>query len=160
MVPEAVKQMIGKKSTPRIYEVTRLDIRKIADASGNRDPLYWDDDYAATTRYGGMIAPPDFFGWPLKWEPEQTFPNSNELSEYMFKELTKAGYNRAINAGMESEFYRPVRPGDTLVMVSEIIALEEKVGKTGGNMLISTVETIITNQNGDLVARQRESAIH
>jgi len=159
MVPEGVKQMIGKKSTPRIYEVTRLDIRKIADASGNRDQLYWDDDYAATTRYGGMIAPPDFFGWPLKWEPENAFPNSSELTDYIFSELPKAGYSRVINAGMESEFYKPVRPGDTLVLVSEIIALEEKVGKTG-NMLISTIETTVTNQNGDLVARQRQSAIH
>ena len=159
MLPEVVKQMIGKKSTPRICEVTRLDIRKIADAIGNRDPLYWDDDYAATTRYGSIIAPPDFFGWPLKWEPEQALPNSSELKSYLLKELPKAGYNRAISAGTESEFYRAVRPGDTLVLVSEIISLEEKVGKTSGKMLISTIETTVTNQNGDLVARQRESII-
>jgi acyl dehydratase len=160
MALETLKHLIGKKGVPRIYEVTRLDIRKIADAAGDRNPLYWDDEYAGATRYGGMIAPPDFFGWPVKWEPDMMFPNSSDLSEYMFKELAKAGYFRAINAGMESEFFKPVRPGDTLTMVSEIISLEEKEGKTGGKMLISTVEMTVTNHKGDLVARQRLSGIH
>jgi acyl dehydratase len=160
MTPDALKHLIGKKSRPRIHEVTRLDIRKIADAAGDRNPLYWDDDYAAGTRYGGIIAPPDFFGWPVKWAPDQTFVNSSELEEYMFIELTKAGYNRAINAGMASEFYKPIRPGDTLVISTEIVSIEEKEGKKGGKMLLSSMETTVVNQNGDIVARQRQNGIH
>jgi acyl dehydratase len=160
MTPDALKHLIGKKSNPRVYEVTRLDIRKIADAAGDRNPLYWDDDYAAGSRYGSIVAPPDFFGWPVKWEPNQTFVNSSELGEYMFKELTKAGYNRAINAGMESEFFKPIFPGGVLVLTSEIISLEEKEGKTGGKMLLSSMETTVVNQNGDIVARQRQNGIH
>lgn len=160
MAPEALKHLIGKKSNPQLFEVTRLDIRKIADAAGDRNPLYWDDDYAAASRYGGIIAPPGFFGWPLKWDPDMPFPNSSEITEYMFAEIFKAGYSRAINAGMESEFFKPIRPGDILIAVSEIVALEEKEGKTSGKMLISTVETEVFNKNGDLVARQRSNTIH
>jgi acyl dehydratase len=160
MTPDALKHLIGMKGRPQVYEVTRVDIRKIADAAGDRNPLYWDDEYARASRFGGMIAPPDFFGWPVRWEPNLTFVNSSDLGPVMFAELAKAGYTRAINAGMESEFYRPVRPGDTLVLTGEIVAIEEKEGKKGGKMLLSTIEITIVNQNGDLVARQRHNGIH
>ena len=160
MTPDALKHLIGMKGTPQVYEVTRVDIRKIADAAGDRNPLYWDDDYAAASRFGGLIAPPDVFGWPVKWKPNLTFPNASDLGPTMFMELAKAGYTRAINAGMESEFFRPVRPGDTLIITAEVVSLEEKEGKKGGKMLLSSTEYTIVNQNGDLVAKQRHNGIH
>jgi acyl dehydratase len=160
MSSEGLQGLMGKKGKPIVYEVTRTDIRKIADAVGDRNPLYWDDEYAARSKYGGIIAPPDFFGWPVKWGPNLPFVNISDLSAILFVEATKAGYHRAINAGMESEFILPIRPGDTLVATSEIVGIEEKEGKKGGKMLISTTETTIVNQNGDVVAKQRHNSIH
>ncbi|MCX6004127.1 MAG: MaoC family dehydratase N-terminal domain-containing protein [Chloroflexi bacterium] len=160
MTSEALKSLIGRKGNPQVYEVTRTDIRKIADASGDRNPLYWDDEYASRSKYGGIIAPPDFFGWPAKWEPGLTFVNSSDLFAEMAVEIAKAGYTRAINAGMESEYFLPIRPGDTIVITSEVVGIEEKEGKKGGKMLISTIEMTMVNQNGDVVARQRHSGIH
>jgi acyl dehydratase len=160
MTPDTLKHLLGKKSTPQIFEVTRVDIRKNADASGDRNPLYWDDDYAAASRYGGVIAPPDFFGWPVKWGPNLPFVNTSDLTIFLFIEMMKAGYLRAINAGMESEYFKPIRPGDTLIITSEIISLEEKEGKKGGKMLISSIESTVVNLNGDIVAKQRQNTIH
>jgi acyl dehydratase len=160
MISDELKNLIGRKGKPMVYEVSRADLRKIADAAGDRNPLYWDDEYAAGTRYGGIIAPPDFFGWPVKWPPAQTFMNSNDLFMEMAIEIAKAGYYRAINAGMESEYFLPVRPGDTIIFSSEIVAIEEKEGKKGGKMMISTIETTMTNQNGDTVTKLRQSSIH
>jgi acyl dehydratase len=160
MISDELKNLIGRKGKPMVYEVNRADLRKIADAAGDRNPLYWDDEYAAGTRYGGIIAPPDFFGWPVQWPPDQTFMNSNDLFMEMAIEIAKAGYYRAINAGMESEYFLPVRPGDTIIFSSEIVAIEEKEGKKGGKMMISTIETTMTNQNGDTVTKLRQSSIH
>jgi acyl dehydratase len=160
MVQESLKKLIGKKGTPMVFEVTRNGLRRIADAAGDRNPLYWDDEYAARSRYGGIIAPPDYFGWPVKWDPNLTFINASDLFVQMYVEIVKAGYTRAINAGMESEYLLPIRPGDTIIMNSEIVAFEEKEGKKGGKMLLSTIEMTMVNQNGDVVARQRHSGIH
>jgi acyl dehydratase len=160
MVSDTLKSLIGRKSKPVVYEVTRDSMRRIADAAGDRNPLYWDDEYAAASRFRGIIAPPDFFGWPVKWPPDQTFVNINEMFVELAIEAAKAGYFRAINAGMESEYFIPIRPGDALVLSSEIVAVEEKEGKKGGKMLISTVETTVINQNGDVVVKQRQSTIH
>ena len=160
MTPESLKHLIGKGSKPTIYEVTRVDIRKIADAAGDRNPLYWDDDYAAASRYGSLIAPPDFFGWPVNWGPNLPFVFFSESSEMLFKEIFKAGYPRAINGGVESEYFKPVRPGDILSISKEIVSIEEKEGKKGGKMLISIAEMTVINQNGDIVAIQRQTTIH
>lgn len=160
MASEGLKSLIGRKGKPIVLEVTRADIRKIADAVGDRNALYWDDEYATRSKYGGIIAPPDFFGWPVQWPPNQPFVNTSDLAAQLFIEVSKAGYFRAINAGMESEYFLPIRPGDTIVITSEIIGIEEKEGKKGGKMLISTTEATAVNQNGAIVAKQRHNTIH
>lgn len=160
MTAEGLKGLIGRKGKPLVFEVTREGIRRIADAVGDRNPLYWDDEYAARSQYGSTIAPPDHFGWPVTWPPDQPFVNISDLTAVLYGEAMKAGYFRAINAGMESEFFLPVRPGDTLVISSEIVGIEEKEGKKGGKMLLSTVESTVVNQNGAVVAKQRHRGIH
>ncbi|MCX6007037.1 MAG: MaoC family dehydratase N-terminal domain-containing protein [Chloroflexi bacterium] len=160
MTSEGLKGLIGKKGKPAVHKVELSGLRKIADAVGNRDPLYWDDEYAANTRYGGVIAPPDHFGWPVKWGPNLPFMSSSDLGAELFMTAAQAGYVRAINAGMESEYFLPVRPGDTLVISGEIVGMEEKEGKKGGKMLFSTIEQTVVNQNGDIVAKQRIMTIH
>ncbi len=160
MTSEGLKGLIGKKGKPTVTKVELSGLRKIADAVDNRDPLYWDDEYAAGTRYGGVIAPPDHFGWPVKWGPNLPFMSSSDLGAELFMAAAQAGYYRAINAGMESEYFLPVRPGDILVSSGEIVGIEEKEGKKGGKMLFSTIEQTIMNQNGDIVAKQRIMTIH
>jgi hypothetical protein len=53
------------------YPVTATDIRRWAIAvywPEQPPPIFWDEDYAATTRWGGIIAPQDFnpFAWPVE----------------------------------------------------------------------------------------------
>src|ERR1700692_2756043 len=45
---------------PWCYEATRDNIRHYAHGIGDDNPLWCDPDYAAKTRYGGIIAPPSF----------------------------------------------------------------------------------------------------
>ena len=53
-------------------------IKKFADAMDDRNPLYWDEEYAGNSRFGSIIAPPGFFGWPSKWARGLTFPVNDE----------------------------------------------------------------------------------
>lgn len=160
MTAEALKGLIGKKGKPSVHIVELTGLRKIADAVDDRNPLYWDDEYAKQSRYGGIIAPPDYFGWPIKWGPNLPLMAASDLGAELFITAAQAGYVRAINAGMESEYFLPIRPGDRLVISGEIVGIEEKEGKKGGKMLFSTMETTIVNQNGDVVAKQRIMTIH
>ena len=57
-----VRAKIGQKVTinepPYLTEVTRDSIRHWAHATGDRNPLYLDENYARASRFGGLIMPP------------------------------------------------------------------------------------------------------
>ena len=61
---DALRRRIGVKITdsvePWCYEATRDNIRHYAHGIGDDNPLWCDPDYARTTRYGDVIAPPSF----------------------------------------------------------------------------------------------------
>ena len=165
MLPEEVTKLIGQGAGMRIFEVEKGAIKKFADAVDDRNPLYWDEEFARNSRYGSIIAPPGFFGWPTKWARESTFPLSSEGAEPAGAivdpraVLAEAGYSRVLDGGMEYEFFSPVRAGDTLVASSMIKDIVEREGKTG-KMAFLFIETTYTNQNGDLVAKARQTTVH
>ena len=71
-----------KWSEPRVSPpIAMSDIRKWAIAvhwPETPPPLYWDEEYAKTTRYGGIIAPLDFnpFAWPVHRHPPPACPGT------------------------------------------------------------------------------------
>lgn len=157
MIPEEVRGLIGKTGDTVIMDVTRVDIKKIADAIEDHNPLYWDDEYARNTRYGSIIAPPGFFGWPEKWPPKG--PNYTKLKEEMMAIIVKAGFARGLDGGCEYEFFMPIRAGDKLAATPKVVDVYERESKTG-KMLISVQEVTYLNQNGATVAKRREILIH
>ena len=171
MLPEEVAKFIGKAGSVRIFEVEKGAIRKFADAVDDPNPLYWDDEYARNSRFGSIIAPPGFFGWPTKragksptffgwpakWEGEP--PLSSEPTDELMVALAKAGYGRILDGGTEYEFFRPARAGDTLAASSMTKDIVEREGRAGKMVFVTSVTTY-TNQNGDLVATARGTLIH
>ncbi len=152
MIPEKVASFVGKSGETVIMEVERGAIKKFADAVGDRNPLYWDDEYGRNSRYHSTIAPPAFFGWPTQWEAGVGLVGSAKIQADIMSTLVAEGYPRVLDGGIEFEFFRPVRPGDVLAMTPRIAGVSEREGKAG-KMFIVNVEISYINQNGDLVAR-------
>ncbi len=69
------------------------NIRKFVDGIGDSNPLYRNEEYAARTRYGCLIAPPSFL--------------FSVMSAVQFGWRGLAGYHSA----SDFEFYRPIRAG-------------------------------------------------
>lgn len=151
-VPEELTQYIGKIDPPHVREVEKGSIRRYADALGNDNPLYYDEEYAKDTKYGGIIAPPGFFGWSAKSVP------SSEGIIGLMTGLINAGYAGILDGGMSYEFYLPVRAGDTLIGSPKVANVTAREGKTGP-MMISNFETTYMNQNGDVVAKAYQTLI-
>jgi len=101
MLPEEIARFIGKVGDIIIVEVEKGAIKRYADAVGDFNPLYWDGEYAGKSRYGSIIAPPGFFGWPSKWS--EWGPNYTSLREEITPGLAQAGYRRALDGGIEYE---------------------------------------------------------
>jgi len=152
MVPDELKQHIGKVDPPHVREVEKGAIRRYADAVGNDNPLYYDEEHASKSRYGGIIAPPGFFGWSVK-----TIAASEAIVGLM-TDMINAGYAGILDGGISYELYQPVRAGDTLVASPKVKDVTAKEGKSG-TMIICQFETAYLNQNGDLVAKATQNLI-
>jgi acyl dehydratase len=127
------------------YGVTRDTIRHFAYCVPDSNALYLDEEYAATTRWGGIIAPPGYLyahGSPawLGKMPGIRDSTGNELT----------GGDNATEAW---EFFRPVRPGDTVLSRGVIAGFEPKKSRKLGDAVLVNAEMNFTNQKKEIVAR-------
>ncbi len=66
---------------------------------------------------------------------------------------------RIMNAGNEIELHKYPTLGDRVFSQAKIADIKERVGKDGSPMLIITVETVYTDQNGQVLCILRASSL-
>ena len=155
MTSEEFSKFIGKAGDITILEIEKGAIKRFADSVEDYNPLYWDEEQAGKSRYGSIIAPPGFFGWPAK-RGGSLLP---KVSMEVGAAAAQAGYPRLIDGGMEYDFFQPIRAGDVLASLDRIADVVVREGKSG-KMILVTRETSYTNQNGALVAKTRQTLIY
>jgi acyl dehydratase len=150
---------IGKNARIRIFEVEKGSIRRFAEAINDPNPLFRDEEYASATRYGSIICPPGFFGWPLKMKMNEVY--MVEFPVELRDALLQDGYvlGKTLDGGIDYEFFFPIRPGDVLTECMVLKDVREKQG-VNGKMAFVTLDVKYWNQNGDLVAQARPTAIY
>jgi len=152
-IPEKVAELIGRPlGEPLVWEVERGAIRRFADAVGDPNPLYRDVEYAKNSKYGEIIAPLGFHGWPLKG-------GLTEMMGSIIGPMMNAGYPVIVDGGLELESFVPIRAGDILSSHSRMTDIAEKTTKSGKGMLVLTTEMSFLNQNGDKALVERSSII-
>lgn len=135
------RKLLGIDTEPEFWDVEKGDIKRFAQAIGDENPLYHDDEYAKKTRYGGIIAPPFFL-------IDAGLVKLVDRLVAMCPELAN------INGSTEIEFYRPMMVGDRIKTIAKLANVEEKIGKSGP-MILLTIEVTYTNQREELVAKCR-----
>lgn len=158
LITEEARAMIGRQSEPVTgYKVTAHEIRRYCYAIDDLNPLYVDDEHAARSKNGGIVAPPLFFGIPFARDvpvgelSEDGTPRRRETRPPLRASRVMAG-------GTEIEFFAPIRPGDVITSQSRIADIYEKVGRSGP-LAFTVNETTYTNQRGEIVARERSTGI-
>ena len=144
-IAEEFVKLIGVEAEPEFWEVEKGHIRRFAQAIGDPNLLWQDEEYASKTRYGGIIAPPFFL-------------IDEGLVKFVDRLVDMCPDKANINGGTEIEFYRPMKLGDTIKTVAKLSEVKERTGKSG-IMIFLTVEVTYTNQKGELVARCRNMFI-
>jgi len=123
------------------------DIRRWAIATywpETPPPIYWDEDYARTTRWGGVIAPQDFN--PFTWPIDRPRPATRVTP------LGGPGL-ASMNGGMKDTYGVPMRPGDVITSRARLADFEERRGRLGLTIYVHN-ELEWTNQTGQLVRRR------
>ena len=128
--------------------ITETDIRRWAMATHYPETpprIYWDAEYAATTRWGGIVAPPDFnpFAWPVE-RPKGGVSPALAGQRPDGKPLT------GMNGGQTDTYGAPMRPGDVISARTRLVDWHEREGRLGHTLYVRS-EIEWRNQNGELV---------
>ena len=111
----------------RSRTITDRDIELFTELTGDRNPLHYDADAAARSRFGGIIV--------------QGGVTSGLLNAVVAEDLPGPG---SVFLHVDWNFRAPVRPGD--IITAEVEVLEVREDKP-----ISTLRTTISNQDNVVV---------
>ena len=114
-------------SARRTRTVTRRDIELFTELTGDRNPIHYDDDLAARSRFGGIVV--------------QGGVTSGLLNALVAEQLPGPG---SVFLEVSWRFLAPVRPGD-LITASAVVT------STREDKPVTTLATSVTNQDDVVV---------
>ena len=144
IITSQMRDAIGVASDPLTHDVEKGAIIKFAQAIGDPNPLFNDEQASRQTRYGGLIAPPTFL---------------RSMAPGPMRAEVRSPYPAVLDGGSEWEYFEPVRPGDRITVTVRLVDLYEREGSLG-NMLFAVRENRFVNQEGAMVAVARDTEIY
>jgi acyl dehydratase len=135
-------------------------MRHWVDALDDRNPVYLDEAFAATTRFGGIVAPPAMlqaWGMPrpkIEGIAERGGAPDDMRSDNPLSALDEAGYVGTLATNSELEFVRYLRPGEQLHVSNEVESISDRKTTGMGKGYFVTWITTFTTDAGEVVGRQ------
>jgi acyl dehydratase len=114
-------------SARRTRAITQRDIELFTEMSGDRNPIHYDEELAAQSRFGSIVV--------------QGGVTSGLLNAVVAEDLPGPG---SVFLEVNWKFLAPVRPGDVITAEATVTAVRE-------DKPITTLATNITNQDGVVV---------
>ena len=154
LVTQEMEDRKGVWSEQRVsYPIAESDIRRWAIASywpEKPPPLFWDERYAKSTRWGGIVAAQDFnpYAWPVEREirPRRATARGGGAG------------TRGMNGGQTDTYDVPMRAGDVITARSRLVDWGERQTRLGLTLFRYT-ENEWRNQNCELVKRRISTGI-
>ena len=111
----------------RTRRISTRDIELFTEISGDRNPIHYDEELAARSRFGGIVVQGGVTSGLLNAVVAEELPGPGSV----FLEVTWA-------------FRAPVRPGDEITATVEVMSART-------DKPVTTLATTITNQDGVVV---------
>ena len=142
-------------------EVNLPMIRHWVDALDDRNPIYLDQEAAAKSGHGGVVAPPAMLQtWTMGRPRIEGIAERGGAPDEMDADsplvvLAEAGYPGTLATNSELEFERYLQPGDQLESATQLESISERKTTALGVGYFVTWVTTYTDAEGAVVGRQR-----
>ena len=133
---------IGMETNPRSVDVEKGQLKFFAEATGETNPVYFDEAAAAAAGYPSLPAPPTFL-----FCLETMAPEKEDV-------LGQLGVNigRVLHGEQRFTYGAPILAGDTITLTTKVADIYEK---SGGALDFIVKETSAVNQKGEAVGAGR-----
>lgn len=148
---ERQRKLLGRWSPGKADEYVQTashdNIRNWAYGCGDDNPLFTDPEYARKTRWGGVIAPGLMTGQVNRKMLGDPVPDEvKALRKSLFRGI------HVFVSGSTWNFYRPLRPGDTVYSFGGDLTCEVKQSEFAGRSVIITSRQVKVNQRSEVIA--------
>jgi acyl dehydratase len=151
------------------FPVEASHIMMFARSIGDPNPIYYDDEYAAGTEPGRVIAPPTFAQASAQFDPDyflrpkigEPWFGSGKNPTGVVREPGSGGGGGGggLHAEQHFEYHRHVGPGDVLTAAVRKGDTWEKESKRAGKLVFSESITEYRDQHGELVITARSVGV-
>lgn len=138
------KKAVGRISPPTLNEVEKGAIRRFAEAIGDFNPMFYDEEYARASGYPTIVAPP-------------TFPASFHSAADL-RELLGVTIKSVLHAEQTFEYDRPIFAGDRIYVSTRVSDVQERSGPSG-KVDIAIIEDEGRDEEGLAVFRARRTLV-
>jgi len=138
------QSLIGRESEPVVHEVERGAIRRFAEAIGDPNPIYVEEEAARQAGHPTVVAPPTF---PFVLTVNERFRHSLDL-----------GTRSLLHGEQQFNYGRPIVAGDRITVRSRVADVQERAGASGP-MDILVIEDEGRDAQGAFVFRARATLV-
>lgn len=137
---------LGEVSEPRIIDVEKGQLRFFAKATGETNPIYFDEEVAKAAGHPTLPAPPTFL-FSLALGAPARRGDILDAEHGMGVDM-----RRILHGEQRFEYHRQIYAGDRVTLVTTTSEIYEK---KGGALEFVAQDTTATNDAGDLLATMR-----
>ncbi len=132
------RSLINKNYPTIKFDIEKQRLKFFSKATGQTDPIYFDEIIAREKGFPSILAPPTFLT-TVEHEQKDPFQFLSDLSVEM---------GNVLHAGQIYKYHNLVFAGDIITMASKI---KNMYDKKYGKLEFVEFESLYTNQNGKLV---------
>ena len=140
------KSLINKTYPPIIFDIEKQRVRFFSKATGQTDPVYFDEDIAKEKGFPSLLAPPTFL----------TTVSHEQKNPYQYLHDLSIDMKNVLHAGQSYKYHDLVFAGDQITMESKI---KNMYNKKNGSLQFIEFESIFLNQNKKLTVESLSTLV-
>ena len=158
LVGDDARAFIGKTTSTATGIVVKKEFQRWAAAVKDRNPLYFDADFARKHGYRDVIAPPVYVQYVTLGVADLDALRPDGIPGGGSGDLPLPKCPRRMAGGDDLTFYEPLYDGDVITATRKVTDIQQKQGRSGSFVLVHSLTTY-TRQDGVTVAEHKGSMI-